>query len=83
MDNARDAEILEIPRGEEGKKARIGPVLSGHLQEEVNSQENENGIRRPGGQKRRQLADCAHNFEQRGRGPVADADGHCDAHFRS
>ena len=53
----------------------------GHFEEEVDAEEKEDQVGRPGSEHGRELADAAHGFEESGDGPVANADGYaeCDA----
>ena len=46
----------------------------GHLEEEVQAEEEEDEIGGPGGEERRKLADAAHGFHEGGNRPVGDAD---------
>src|SRR5215469_2853731 len=54
---------------------------SGHLEEEVEAEEEEDEVGGPGGEDWGELADAAHGFRESGNGPVrnADADAEGDA----
>lgn len=47
--------------------------LGGHLEEEIEGEEEEDEVGRPGGEERGKLADAAHSFGESGDGPVGDA----------
>jgi len=51
---------------------------SGHLEEEVEAQEEEDKVGGPGGEDWGELADAAHGFHESGNGPVRNADAHAE-----
>jgi hypothetical protein len=57
----------------------VGRESGWHFQEEVDAEEEEDEVGGPRGEHGRKLADAAHGFEERGDGPVADADGHAES----
>jgi hypothetical protein len=54
--------------------------LGRHLQEEIQSEEKENNIRRPSGQKRWQLSNSSHRLQQLRQRPVNNSDGDADGY---
>src|SRR5271167_3039976 len=60
------------------KKATKTEALRGHFKKEVETEEEEDEVGRPGSELRGELADAAHGFEESGNGPIED--GNTDSH---
>src|SRR5271167_5182274 len=63
--------VLQVPNYNCGT---VPQILRRHPQEEVHAEKSENGVGRPGGQERWELADRTHRFEERGGGPINESD---------
>ena len=61
-------------------RTSMGSTSRGHFEEEVQAEEKEDQVGRPGGEEGRKLADAAHGFRQRGDGPIGDADPNAEGH---